>query len=47
MMITQPEATELGKRLSSVLFPPAVFRLLAQSLADVLRQPQSEKSCRS
>lgn len=37
-MITAAEATELGKRLSKVLLPPAVFRLLAASLAAALNQ---------
>jgi hypothetical protein len=38
-LITQDEATELGKRLSAVLLPPPVFRLLAESLARVVRTP--------
>src|SRR5687768_11562328 len=37
--ITQAEATKLGKRLAAVLLPAPVFRLLAQSLAEVLRKP--------
>lgn len=38
-LITQAEATELGKRLSAVLLPAPVFRLLAESLAAVVRTP--------
>jgi hypothetical protein len=34
-LITLDEATALGKRLSEVLLPPAVFRMLAQSLSRV------------
>jgi len=37
-LITQAEATELGKRLADVLLPPPVFNLLAESLADCVRR---------
>jgi hypothetical protein len=37
MLIKQAEATELGKRLSQALLPPAVFDLLERSLASVAR----------
>jgi hypothetical protein len=37
MMLTQAEATAIGKRLARVLFPGEVFRLLAESLAAVAR----------
>jgi hypothetical protein len=40
-LITKTEAIELGQHLATVLFPGPVFRLLAQSLAEVVRQPQS------
>lgn len=33
MLISQDEATRLGKRLAEVLLPPAVFRLLAQGFS--------------
>ena len=36
MMITQAEATTIGKQLARVLFPSEVFRLFAESLAAVL-----------
>jgi hypothetical protein len=36
MMLTQAEATTIGKRLAQVLFPGEVFQLFAESLAAVL-----------
>ena len=39
MLIKQDEATTLGKRLAKVLLPPAVFRLLAESMASVGHRP--------
>lgn len=36
-LITQAEAAAIGRRLAEVLLPPPVFRLLALSLAQVLR----------
>src|SRR5688572_9749230 len=41
MKITAEEATELGKRLAVVLFPPPVFKLLTQSLAAMLQKPNA------
>ncbi len=35
MLISQSEATEIGKRLAEVIFPAQVFGLLAQSIAAV------------
>ena len=39
MLITQADATYLGKRLAKVLFPPEVFKLFAESLSVVAAKP--------
>jgi hypothetical protein len=41
MLMTQAEATTIGKRLAQVLFPREVYRLFAKSLAAVLRRANS------
>ena len=41
MNITREEATELGKRLAAVLFPPPIFKLLTQSLAAMVQKPNT------
>ena len=40
MLITQEQATKIGKRMAEILFPGSVFRLLAQSLAQIARYPE-------
>src|SRR5687768_11112468 len=39
--ITQSEATELGKQLSKVLFPPTIFEYFSKSLSKVVQTSQS------
>lgn len=39
MLLTQEEATKLGKRLAAVIFPAPVFRLLSECIADAVRRP--------
>ena len=39
MLMTQAEATAIGKRLARVLFPKQVFQMFAKSLAIVLTRP--------
>jgi hypothetical protein len=39
MLISQAEATNIGKRLATVLFPPDVFKLCAESLSVLAAKP--------
>src|SRR6186713_895569 len=41
MKITAEEATELGKQLAVVLFPPIIFKLFTQSLAAMVKKPNT------
>jgi len=41
MKITAEEATELGKQLAVILFPPIIFKLFTQSLAAMVTKPNT------